>query len=128
MLGWKQPSSCLQFNGCCVEGKPFPHVSASVPMPLDLLTLTLQLCFTLAINPISSQPFCHSGSIPTGCCAYLSFPAYRLQVKSSAQAKAKYLDPAVSTGLILSPQHFHSSASIAGTSFTYPAAQICEEN
>lgn len=43
------PALACSLHGCCVKGKPFPQ--AGVPIPLDLSSLTLQLCFTLAINP-----------------------------------------------------------------------------
>lgn len=88
-----------------MERKPFPHQPVS-PCPW--------ICQPSPSNSASLSPLSPSvpkpGSIPTDCPACLSFPAYRLQVPN--QANAKYLDPAVSTGLILSPKHFHSSASI----------------
>lgn len=114
------------YMGACVEGKLFPHQPVS-PCPWMCPPSPSNSASPSPLTPICSQPFCQTW-IPKGCPAYLSFPAYRLQVKCPAQAKAKYLDPAVSTGLILSPEHYHSSSSIRETSFSYPAAQSCQEN
>lgn len=44
------PALAYSLHGSCVGGRETFSPSAGVPMPLDLSTLTLQLCFTLTIN------------------------------------------------------------------------------